>query len=247
MSSTSKESKKPFFEAVLITILLLSVPKVAISHVGHGDEFQATGDVQRVQVNAETDQMLGIAVNPIEQATADGTGVFIPVTALVDADGKQLVFVQYENFYEPVPVITGATQGELIEVSEGLSVGENLVTQGSLSLYAESRKTQTADAAPNSDVIASPQTDATHAQADAQGIPHSHDAAGNLTSPPGETTPSSVETAQQTGEPAQPSSGFSIGKLAIVGGGMALLLGALSVMGGNRKKKSAFSNKKGGY
>ncbi len=42
------------------------------------------------------------------------------VTALVDADGKQLVFVQYENFYEPVEITTGATQGELIEVTEGL-------------------------------------------------------------------------------------------------------------------------------
>ncbi|WP_231636850.1 MULTISPECIES: hypothetical protein [Planktothricoides] len=61
----------------------------------------------------------------------------ITFTALVDADGKQFVFVQYENFYEPLEVTTGATQGELISVTQGLSVGEKLVTQGSLSLNAE--------------------------------------------------------------------------------------------------------------
>lgn len=82
---------------------------------------------------------------PIEQASADGVGVMIPVTALVDADGKQLVFVQYDNFYEPVEVTTGVTEGEFIQVTKELSVGEKLVTQGSLSLYAESRKTQSAD------------------------------------------------------------------------------------------------------
>ncbi|MEY3300043.1 MAG: hypothetical protein RLZZ597_3303 [Cyanobacteriota bacterium] len=33
-------------------------------------------------------------------------------------------FVQYENFYEPVDVTIGSTQGDLISVTEGLSVGE---------------------------------------------------------------------------------------------------------------------------
>jgi membrane fusion protein, cation efflux system len=64
----------------------------------------------------------------------------IPVTALVDADGKQLVFVKSNDFYEPVEITTGATQGELVEVTQGLTVGENLVTQGGLSLYSESLK-----------------------------------------------------------------------------------------------------------
>lgn len=220
-------TKNPFVEAALITILLLSLPKAAISHVGHGDEFQATGGVERVQVNPETDQLLGIMVEPIASAADGSPAVFIPVTALVDADGKQFVFVQYENFYEPVEVTTGTTQGELIEVTQGLSVGENLVTQGSLSLYAESRKTQ----APTT-------TDATHAQVDAQGIPHSHDSSGNLASPPGETIPQASETAQS-------SRGLPMGILAALGGGGVLLIGAIAAMN-NRKKKSMFSNKKGG-
>ncbi len=212
--------------SILTIGLTLSTPNLVLAHVGHGDEFQAEGGIERVQVNPETDSMLGIVVTPIEQATTDGNGVMVPATALVDSDGKQLVFVQYESFYEPVPVTTGASEGELIEVTQGLSVGENLVTQGSLSLYAESRKTQTVDVAASPAPTSSPQTDITHAQADTQGIPHSHDTAGNLVE--------SDAVAQQTSEIAQESGGFPMGILAALAGGVALLVGGFVVMG-NRK------------
>jgi membrane fusion protein, cation efflux system len=228
---------------LLATSLAIGAPTVVFAHVGHGDEFQAEGGINRVQVNAETDAMLGIQVNPIASAADGSAAVLIPVTALVDADGKQLVFVQYENFYEPVPITTGATQGELVEVTQGISVGEKLVTQGSLSLYAESRKTQSASspaASPQAESspaaaspaasapAAAPQPNASHAQADAQGIPHSHDAAGNLVA---------------SGEPTPESGGFPMGLLAAVGGGVALVVGAIAVLGGNRKKNSTFSDK----
>jgi|GEM_PF-6167518 hypothetical protein len=108
--------------SILTIGLAVSTPNLSFAHVGHGDEFQAEGGIERVQVNPETDSMLGIVVTPIDETAAEGVGVMIPATALVDADGKQLVFVQYDNFYEPVFVTTGTTQGELIEVTEGLSV-----------------------------------------------------------------------------------------------------------------------------
>lgn len=210
--------------SVLAVSLVMGTPNPGFAHVGHGDEFQAKGGVQRVKVNTETDQMLGIAVTSIEPAAKSGSNVMIPVTAVVDADGKQLVFVKYESFYEPVPVTTGATKGELVEVTQGLSVGEKLVTQGSLSLYAESRKTQ---AAPSPSTASSPA--ATHAQADAQGIPHNHDASGNLA---------------QSGATASKSGGFPMGLVAVVAGGGALLAGSIAVLAG-RNKKSSFPNKRG--
>ena len=126
--------------SILAASLTISAPTVVFAHAGHGDEFEAKGGINRVKVNAETDPILGIVVTPI--AATAGSAVKVPVTALVDADGKKIAFVQYENFYEPVEVTTGATEGELIAVTKGLSVGEKLVTQGSLSLYAESRKTK---------------------------------------------------------------------------------------------------------
>lgn len=176
--------------SVLALSLVFGTPSVVFAHVGHGDEFQAEGGINRVKVNPETDSLLGIEVTEIAPAADGAAGVYIPITAIVEDNGKQLVFVHYEEFYEPVPVTTGATQGELIEITEGLSVGEHLVTQGSLSLYAESRKTQTVEAETETVTETEPiladsessvaVTSENHAQADVQGIPHSHDENGDL-------------------------------------------------------------------
>lgn len=214
----------PLLGSILTASLLISTP-AALAHVGHGDEFQSTGGINRVEVKSETDSLLGIQTAPIEPAADGSAAVLIPVTALVDDSGEQLVFVQYENFYEPVPVATGSTQGDLLEVTEGLSVGEQLVTEGSLSLYAESRKTQAAEApidetpAAEGD-FATPVTDETHAQADAKGVPHSHDETGNL------VASSAVEEA---------SGGFPMGIAATAGVAVVLAGGAIAFVSGNRK------------
>ena len=208
--------------AVLAVSLVIGAPTVVFAHVGHGDEFQAEGGVDRVAVNAEMDAVMGIEVTPI----AAGAAVLIPATALVDDNGRQLVFVQYENFYEPVPVTTGATQGELIEITEGLSVGEQLVTQGSLSLYAESRKTQGAEAETPSEPVAESQP---------------------VTPAPAEEADNLVESSQVAQEPtevAEPTPGFPLGIVAAIGGGVAVVLGAIALLGG-RKKKSIFSDQQG--
>ncbi|MBG1245586.1 cobalt transporter [Nostoc sp. NZL] len=223
---------KPFMlmSSILAASLIISAPTVVFGHVGHGDEFQATGGINRVKVTPQTDQLLGIVVTPIASSAKSGSAVMIPVTALVDANGKQIVFVQYKTFYEPVEITTGATKGELITVTKGLSVGEKLVTQGSLSLYAESRKTQTADTAPSPVASATPNTqtantapspvasatpkpEAEHQQAHNQGTAHSHN------------------TTQQA------SGGFPMGILAGVGGGVVLVGGAIALIAGNRKNK----------
>lgn len=217
---------------LLAASVAIATPPPVFAHAGHGDEFQADGGINRVKVNAETDSLLGLKVAPI--APAAGAAVMIPVTALVDANGKQLVFVQYENFYEPVPVTVGATKGDMVEVTKGLSVGEKLVTQGSLSLYAESRKTQTAASpaasasAPVASAASAPPA-TTHAQADAQGLPHNHDAAGNLV---------------QSGQTAAPS-GSALGLLAAVGGVVLLLVGGIVIAMSNRKKQETAADKSG--
>ncbi len=206
----------PLLSSVLALSLAMSTP-AAIAHVGHGDEFQAEGGINRVEVNTETDALMGIQVNPITAAT-DGSGaVMVPMSALVDNDGEPLVFVQYENFYEPVPVTTGETKGDRIAISEGLSVGEQLVTQGSLSLYAESRKTQTADAEPDAapeEVVAAAPT----AEEPATAAPDS------------ETS----EIAAVPPESSDTSGGLPVPIIAIVGVGAALVVGAVVVLGGKK-------------
>ncbi len=207
------------FSSALLTLgVALNAPHT-LAHVGHGDEFQAEGGVNRVEVKAETDSLLGIEVKPIE-AAANGSGaVLIPVTALVDDNGRQLVFVQHENFYEPVDVTIGNTQGDLIAVTDGLSVGEQLVTQGSLTLYAESRKTQTAEATP-----------ATPDEADIQA-----DADGDLV----ETSETAIsdEFVQPVEVEAQASRGFPVVLLVGLGVVAAAGTGTIAVLS-SRKKKS---------
>ncbi|MGM0457159.1 MAG: cobalt transporter [Cyanobacteriota bacterium] len=206
--------------------LVFGAPTLTIAHVGHGDEFQAEGGIDRVPVNTDTDALLGIEVTPIAPAADGSSRILVPMTALVDADGNQLAFVQYENFYEPVPVQIGATEGELVEVTEGLSIGEQLVTQGSLSLYAESRKTQTADAATSSETATAPTEEAeaqADVQVDTQGIPQEQDAEGNLA----ETT----------------SNGVPMGTLAAIGGGVVIIGGGVFFWTKSRRNKSVFSDK----
>jgi cation efflux system membrane fusion protein len=201
----------PLLSSVLALSLAVSSP-VALAHVGHGDEFQAEGGVDRVEVNAETDPLLGIQVSPIE-AAADGSGaVMIPVSALVEDGDRQLAFVLYENFYEPVPVTTGATVGEMVEILEGLSVGEQLVTQGSLSLYAESRKTQTAEA--EAEAVAT--TSEVPVEAPAAETP--------------EMEPAEMEVSEATEAPAETTEaagGFPKMLLPVLGGGVGLAIGAV--------------------
>lgn len=112
---------------------------VALAHVGHGDEFQQQGEARQVKRNADSDGLLGVATVQPEQGP---DGLTVPATALVDAAGKPLLFVQTETTYDPVFVETGASQGDRVVVTEGIDPTDDVVSSGALSLYAESKKTQ---------------------------------------------------------------------------------------------------------
>lgn len=215
--------------SILALSLTVSMP-AALAHVGHGDEFQAEGGVDRVEVNAETDPLLGIQVSPIE-AAADGSGaVMVPMAAVVEDGDRQLVFVLYENFYEPVPVTLGAAQGEMVEILDGLSVGEQLVTQGSLSLYAESRKTQTAEAEPEGVPETSSEAPASETTASETTVME----ASELESSEGESGEPS-EVAEASVAVDEPSGGFPMGLIASLGAGAVLVVGTVVVMGRGKK------------
>jgi cation efflux system membrane fusion protein len=120
--------------------LLLTAP--AWSHVGHGDEFQQQGDVRQVKANTEADALLGVTT---AKPQSGPDGLSLPSSAVVDADGKRLVFVKTATTYDPVFVQTGPTLGDQIVITEGLDPTDDVVVNGALSLYAESKKTQQAE------------------------------------------------------------------------------------------------------
>ncbi|MEA5413815.1 hypothetical protein [Synechococcus sp. BA-132 BA5] len=132
----------------------------AVAHVGHGDEFQQQGNVRRVKASAEIDALMGITSAPASEA---GGVVLIPVAAVVEADGKTLAFVKSGTTYDPVFIKTGASRGDQIEVIDGVTAGENVVIQGALSLYAESKKSDSAAASNEATPAASADAPATPA------------------------------------------------------------------------------------
>lgn len=62
----------------------------------------------------------------------------VPTTAVVEANGKQLVYVQNGNAYQPVEVTLGQTSGDMVEVKSGLFEGDKVVTQRANQMYAQS-------------------------------------------------------------------------------------------------------------
>lgn len=62
----------------------------------------------------------------------------IPSAAVVEANGKKLVYVQNGNAYQSAEVTLGQTSGDRVEVKSGLFDGDRVVTQGAMQLYAQS-------------------------------------------------------------------------------------------------------------
>ncbi len=74
----------------------------------------------------------------IDESTASLLAV--PTAAIVEADGKKIVYVQNGNAYQPITVTLGQTVGDLVEVKSGLFAGDQVVTQRAPQLYAQSLK-----------------------------------------------------------------------------------------------------------
>ena len=165
-------SRRLFFERmrafVLSCALLcggvqgLVVSPAALAHSGHGDEFVQNGEVDQVKASPAQDQLLGITT-AAPQSEPDGQ-LTLPTVAIVDANGKSLVFVRSGNTYDPVFVVLGAVTGDRTVVLEGVSADEQVVVSGGLLLYAESQKKDRVlvEASPASTASAKP------AQADDQ-------------------------------------------------------------------------------
>ena len=59
--------------------------------------------------------------------------ISLPVSALTEEQGVYFVYVQLdESCYRKQPVVTGATDGERVEIVEGLREGERVVMQGAV-------------------------------------------------------------------------------------------------------------------
>ncbi|MBP5973022.1 efflux RND transporter periplasmic adaptor subunit [Brasilonema sp. CT11] len=102
------------------------------------------GETRVVPVKAQIDNLGGVLkpgmfaqLEVLTDQTSTATLV-IPSSAVVEANGNKLVYVQNGNAYQPVEVTLGETSGDMVEVKTGLFEGDMIVTQRSPQLYAQS-------------------------------------------------------------------------------------------------------------
>jgi membrane fusion protein, heavy metal efflux system len=62
----------------------------------------------------------------------------VPNSAVVEANGKKIVYVQSGNAYQSAEVTLGQTSGDLVEIKSGLFEGDLIVTQRAPQLFAQS-------------------------------------------------------------------------------------------------------------
>lgn len=102
------------------------------------------GETRVVPVKAKLDNPSGLLkpgmfaeLEVLTDRTPTAT-LAVPATAVVEANGKQIVYVQNGNAYQAVEVTLGQTSGDMVEIKSGLFEGDLVVTQRATQLYAQS-------------------------------------------------------------------------------------------------------------
>ncbi|MCY7332087.1 MAG: hypothetical protein LH649_05380 [Pseudanabaena sp. CAN_BIN31] len=102
------------------------------------------GEARVVSVKAEISNLNGqlksgmFAEMQVLTDKASAPVLAISSMAIVEVQGKNVVYVQNGNSFQPTEVKLGMTAGELVEVESGLFEGDRIVTQGAPLLYAQS-------------------------------------------------------------------------------------------------------------
>ncbi len=103
-----------------------------------------SGETRVVPVNAEIDNPSGVLKPGMFaelEVLTDKTPtaiLTIPNAAVVDANGKKVVYVQSGDAYQPAEVTLGQTSENMVEVKTGLFEGDLVVTIRAPQLYAQS-------------------------------------------------------------------------------------------------------------
>lgn len=104
------------------------------------DEVSRTASARVVLPNREGRWMPGLFVTGEVEVLATTVECGIPLTALFELDGEEVVFVETADGFVAREVKTGRRDSRNAEIVTGLEVGERFVRQGGFSLLAELRK-----------------------------------------------------------------------------------------------------------
>ncbi|WP_266158651.1 efflux RND transporter periplasmic adaptor subunit [Dyella silvatica] len=98
----------------------------------------------RIQVSNSNDLLHnGEFVDTYLATAGSREALAVPTAAVVLLQNQSTVFVDKgKGLYEPVPVVTGETQGDVTVITDGLKVGEPVVVKGAFALKARLLKSQ---------------------------------------------------------------------------------------------------------
>jgi membrane fusion protein, heavy metal efflux system len=113
-----------------------------ISRIGTSVDGQSRVVPVQVAINNSGGLLKPGMFAELRLATDESTAplLAVPTAAVVEADGKKIVYVQNGNAYQPITVTLGQAVGDLVEVKSGLFAGDKVVTQRAPQLYAQSLK-----------------------------------------------------------------------------------------------------------
>ncbi|MBE9168570.1 efflux RND transporter periplasmic adaptor subunit [Pleurocapsales cyanobacterium LEGE 06147] len=127
-----------------VSLRLVSVPNSTFSGQITIIGSVVQGETQVVPVKAEIENSGGLLkpgmfaeLEVLTDRTATPI-LAIPNSAVVEANGKQLIYLQNGNVFQSVEVTLGQTAGNWVEVKSGLFEGDAIVTQRAPQLYAQS-------------------------------------------------------------------------------------------------------------
>jgi membrane fusion protein, heavy metal efflux system len=132
--------------------------RVRVKVAGVTNRFEGTISYIGTAVEGES------RVVPVRATLANANGQLKPgmfaelelLTAIVNANGRSLVYVKNGQNYEPVEVTLGQVDGDRTEITKGLFEGDQVVVQGAPQLYSQSLRGANATPANSSLNPASP-------------------------------------------------------------------------------------------
>lgn len=110
-----------------------------IARVGARVDPQSRTVPARVELpNPDQSLKAGVFLRATIEVAAEHEALLVPRPALQYAEGRTLVFVKKEDgLYEPVAVELGASDGDMVEVTSGLTPGAEVVTTAAFLLKTE--------------------------------------------------------------------------------------------------------------
>jgi hypothetical protein len=120
-------------EAVLDAYPDWHIPAHVIAIIPSADRSKATVKVRIAfdQKDARVIPEMGVRVSFLEKRADDAKpiqGVLVPKSAIVQRDGRDVVFVVEGDRAKQTPVITGADFNDLKQVTSGLGAGAQVVS-----------------------------------------------------------------------------------------------------------------------